>query len=108
KVLCDLAGIAEAAPEEKTAELEEKVAEPEEKTAKPKEKIAKPAKKAAAAKKTSRPKTDETVEKEKPSEPLEQNESSVIRVSLNLDLDIGSDPDLKDLVMKLLKQQLDR
>ena len=87
KVLCDLAGLSEAEPEEK----------PE-----------KPAKKATVVKKPVKPeKSKKAAGKDKSSSPAEQHESPGIRLSLNIDITDGSDPDLRDLVMKLLKRQLE-
>ncbi len=92
KVLCDLAEVTEV-----------------ESTAKP----PKPVKKAAAVKKPDTRKkrkpaeTNKTVKKEKTAGPRERDAGPVIRMSINIDLDDRSDPDLKDLVMKLLKRQLE-
>lgn len=86
KVLCDLAGLAEAESTEKPS---------------------KPAKKAAPVKKTPKQKKSEPADKEETGAPAEQDESTGIKISINIDLDGGSDPDLRDLVKKLLKRQLE-
>ena len=70
----------------------------------PGEKAAKPVKKGASAKKP---------EKTKPADNVKavvvsgQNGSPGIRISINIDLQDGSDPEFRDLVMKLLKKQLE-
>lgn len=55
-----------------------------------------PAKKAAVSKKA-----------EKTAVSPEPDSGAVIRISINIDLDDKSDPDLRDLAMKLLKKQLE-
>jgi hypothetical protein len=59
-------------------------------------KLPEPAKKAAVSKKA-----------EKLAVSPESDVSPVIRISINIDLDDKSDPDLRDLAMKLLKKQLE-
>ena len=87
KVLCDLAGLSETEPVEKSA---------------------KPAKKAAATKKLDKSqKSKKNADKKNSSSPAEQHENPGIRISINIDLAGGSDPDLRDLVMKLLQRQLE-
>ncbi|MCK5117473.1 MAG: DUF5343 domain-containing protein [Candidatus Aegiribacteria sp.] len=87
KVLCDLAELSKVDPEEKTVES---------------------TKKAAAVKKPAKPKRkSESADKAKPTAPAGQHESPCITVSFNIDLADGSDPELRDLVMKLLKRQLE-
>ena len=86
KVLCDLAELSEEDPGGKSA---------------------KPAKKAAAVKKTPKPGKSEPPDKEETGAPAERDESTGIKISINIDLDGGSDPDLRELVKKLLKRQLE-
>ena len=90
KVLCDLANLdllklAETDPAEST----------------------KPTNKAAAQKKPAKPKKSEPADEVKTTTPPGQHGDTGIRISINIDLDDGSDPDLRDLVMKLLKRQLE-
>lgn len=87
KVLCDLAGLTEGDEEEKAIES---------------------VKKAAATKKPDvRPTKRKTAETRKPAGPRKQDAGPVIRVSINIDLDDRSDPELRDLAMKLLRKQLE-
>lgn len=87
KVLCDLAEIGEVEP----------TVEPQ-----------KPVKKAAATKKPNASrKNQKAAETKKPADPQVQDGGPVITISINIDIDDRSDPDLKDLVMKLLKRQLE-
>ncbi len=91
KVLCDLANL-------DLLNLAE---------AEPGENAAKPAKKGASVKNTAKSEKTKPADKIKPASQAEQNESPGIRIAINIDLDGGSDPDLRDLVMKLLKRQLE-
>ncbi len=70
----------------------------------PGEKAAKPAKKDASAKK---PEKTRPADKVKAVVVPGQNGSPGIRISINIDLQDGSDPEFRDLVMKLLKKQLE-
>lgn len=94
KVLCDLAGLDDG-------EMVRQVLEPvideveEEKPEKGKKKKKKSAE------------TEKPVETEKPEDAQEPDSGPVIRISINIDLDDRSDPDLRDLAMKLLKRQLE-
>ncbi|NOQ21759.1 MAG: hypothetical protein GQ565_03795 [Candidatus Aegiribacteria sp.] len=87
KVLCDLADL---------TEVEHEVESP------------KPVKKAAAVKKpdvsTIKREPAETM---KPAAPQKRDAGPVIRISINIDLDDRSDPDLRSLAMKLLRKQLE-
>ncbi len=85
KVLCDLAELSKGDPEEKAVESTQN---------------------AAAEKKPAKPKKSEPAAKAKPAAPAVQHESPGIRISFNIDLADGSDPELRDLVVKLLKRQL--
>ena len=86
KVLCDLAELSEAEPTEKPS---------------------KPGKKAAAVKSTPKPIKSEPADKDNTEAPAGQDGSTGIKISINIDLDGGSDPVLRDLVKKLLKKQLE-
>lgn len=90
KVLCDLAGLNKSEIAEQV--LESVMTEVEEE--KP-DKGKKKKKKSAES------------EIEKPEEHQEPDAGPVIRISINIDLDDRSDPDLRDLAMKLLKRQLE-
>ncbi len=70
----------------------------------PEEKAAKSAKKGASAKKPEKTKSADKVEAVVV---RGQNGSPGIRISINIDLQDGSDPEFRDLVMKLLKKQLE-
>lgn len=70
----------------------------------PGEKPAKSAKKSASAKKSGK---TQPADKAKAEVLPGQNESPGIRVSINIDLQDGADPELRDLVKKLLKKQLE-
>ncbi len=72
--------------------------------AEPGEKPAKPAKKAASVKK---PGKTQPADKVKAEVLPGQSGSPGIRISINIDLQDGSDPEFRDLVMKLLKKQLE-
>ena len=67
-------------------------------------KPAKSAKKAASAKKSGKA---QPADKVKAEVLRAQNGSPGIRISINIDLQDGSDPEFRDLVMKLLKKQLE-
>lgn len=84
KVLCDLAEITEVESENTSP---------------------KPVKKSAAVAKPYKRKKQKALKQ--PSGPLQQDGLPVIKLSINLELDNRSDPELRDLVMKLLKQQLE-
>ena len=70
----------------------------------PGEKPAKPAKKGASVKKTEK---TQPADREKVEILRGQNGSQGIRISINIDLQDGSDPEFRDLVKKLLKKQLE-
>ncbi len=72
--------------------------------AEPAEKPAKPGKKGASVKKSDKTKPAGKVKTEVL---REQQESPGIRISINIDLHDGSDTEFKDIVMKLLKKQLE-
>ncbi len=72
--------------------------------AEPGEKPAKPAKKAASVKKSGK---TQPADKVKAEVLPGQSGSPGIRISINIDLQDGSDPEFRDLVMKLLKKQLE-
>ncbi len=86
KVLCDLAGV---------TEVEHAVKSP------------KPVMKTPAEKKPKASKTKQKSAEKKPVDSPQQDGTPLIRISINIDLDDRSDPDLRDLVMKLLKRQLE-
>ncbi|MEN8209450.1 MAG: DUF5343 domain-containing protein [Candidatus Fermentibacteria bacterium] len=91
KVLCDLANLdllklAETGEEENPAE---------------------PLETASSQKKPVKPKKTKPATKVKTPVLPEQHGSPGIRISINLDLDDGADPELRDLVMRLLKRQLE-
>lgn len=86
KVLCDLAELPEAESAKKPPE---------------------PMKKAAAVKKPKEPEKPKPAVMEKPAVSSVPDGSPVIRISINIDLDDKSDPDLRNLAMKLLKRQLE-
>ncbi|MCD4702106.1 MAG: DUF5343 domain-containing protein [Candidatus Aegiribacteria sp.] len=125
KVLCDLAGLNEVEPAAESpepvrkpaAKLPEPVKKPAEElpepVKKPVEELPEPVKKPAAVKKPDTRKKRKPAEKKKSAakkksaETEKQDAGPVVGISINIDIDDKSDPDMKDLVMKLLKRQLE-
>lgn len=105
----------EEEPPEPVKKAEEEPPEPVKKPAtEPPKPVKKPAteppksvKKPAAVKKPDTRKKRKTAEKKKSAETEKQDAGPVVRVSINIDIDDKSDPGMRDLVMKLLKRQLE-
>ena len=97
KVLCDLAELSETEPVVKPPKSDTKAPEKPKKT--DRDKAPAESKKPEAA--------VEPPVSIKPSASVEPSGNPVIRIAINIDLDDKSDPELRDLAMKLLKKQLE-
>lgn len=99
KVLCDLSGMEDEDYDESTVgtDPEPSTAEPEKTTEKKKE-TEKP-------KKAEKKPSEKAIEKE--AAPVSDDKLPPLRISINIDLDENSDPDLRELAMRLLRKHLE-
>ena len=97
KVLCDLAGFDEA--EDETVEPEAEP-EPEKVETKEEKKATETAKDVPAGEPAS--------SSQRQRQPADNEAGPVLRISINLDLDEKADPELRELVLRLLKKQLEQ